>query len=319
MSNEVYAVALKSALNEIQDACPDVTSNFIFKDGKIIAKNTNTEKENAKQTITAFDSLAERTDTIGEIENLTIQTKEGKINIAATNDFYLTTVSSNEADEKYVNTLTRVLIPIVIRIAEKIQPASDENETSTLYQPEPEPEEDAAEEAAEEPYSTFETTEETANYETVEETYETADEPEEIEEEAENEIPDYEEEPATPEPEPYEEPEQAEPEPEFNDEPLLPDPPVTQLIVENLGGLLVPSDTVRVDQEVIKQWNELFGDNKIKEVEVEALNGKTSRCKFKQIKKSKDTGKGIIKMPEKIQLTLETQQGELVTVKPIVE
>jgi hypothetical protein len=124
----------------------------------------------------------------------------------------------------------------------------------------------------------------------------------------------YEEETATPE---IEEPERAEP--EIEDEPMLPEPPVTQLIVENLGGLLVPSDIVRVDQEVITRWSELYGDNKIKEVEVEALNGKTTRCKFKKIKKSKDTGKGIIKIPEKIQLTLETQLGELVTIKPIIE
>ena len=123
---------------------------------------------------------------------------------------------------------------------------------------------------------------------------------------------DEEEEPIIPEPEPAEEP-------EIDDEPLLPEPPVTQLIVENLGGLLVPSDTIRVDQEVISRWNELYGDDKIKEVEVEALNGKTVRCKFKNIKKSKDTGKGIVKMPEKIQLTIETQQGELVTIKPIIE
>jgi sporulation protein YlmC with PRC-barrel domain len=320
MSNEVYAFAIKSALDEIQNACPDVTSNFVFKNGKLVAKSKNTEKENATQTITAFDAITERAETIGEVENLTIQTAEGKINIAATNDFYLTTVSSNEADEKYVNTLTRILIPIVIKLAEKIQPASTDNETITLDQPEPEPEEDAVDEAAEETYDTTDTTEETVN-ETVEEAYTTADEAEEIEEaqDTENDMPDYEEETATPEPEPYEEPQQPEPEPEFDDEPLLPEPPVTQLIVENLGGLLVPSDTVRVDQEVIKQWNELFGDNKIKEVEVEALNGKTTRCKFKNIKKSKDSGKGIIKMPEKIQLTLETQQGELVTVKPIIE
>ena len=108
-------------------------------------------------------------------------------------------------------------------------------------------------------------------------------------------------------------------EPEIDTEPLLPEPPVTQLIVENLGGLLVPSDTVRVDQEVISRWKELYGDKKINEVEVEALSGKTTRCKFKQIKKSKDTGKGIIKMPEKIQLTLETSQGSLVTLKPVIE
>jgi hypothetical protein len=214
-------------------------------------------------------------------------------------DFYLTTVSSNEADEKYVNTLTRVLIPIVIKLVEEIQPASTENETITIDQPAPE--EDDAEEAAEE---TIDATEEIVD--------ETADEAEYNE----SAQPDYEEE-ETAITEPEEEIEQ--PEPEINDEPLLPEPPVTQLIVENLGGLLVPSDTVRVDQEVIKQWNELYGDNQIKEVQVEALNGKSIRCKFKSIKKSKDSGKGIIKMPEKIQLTLETQQGELVTVKPIVE
>ena len=208
-------------------------------------------------------------------------------------DFYLTTVSSKEADEKYVNTLTRILIPIVIKLSEKIQPAALDNETITT-EPEPEPEEDDAYEPPEENFDLKE--DEPENNETEE-----MDQPEE-------------EEPAMPEPEPA-----AEEEPIIDDEPLLPEPPVTQLIVENLGGLLVPSDTVRVDQEVISRWNELYGDNKIKEVEVEALNGKTTRCKFKNIKKSKDTGKGVVKMPEKIQLTLETQQGELVTIKPIIE
>ena len=294
MSNEVYALALKSTLQEIQNVCPDVTSNFIFKDGKLLAKDKNTEEENTTQTIDAFDAITEKADVIGDLETVTIQSAEGKVNIATMNDFYLTTVSSNEADEKYVNTLTRILIPIVIKLSEKIQPASIENEPITTDQPEPE--EDDAEEATEEDEANEnvqpneeEPEEETATTEPDEETEQELDE--EIEQTA----------------------------PEVNDEPIIPEPPVTQLIVENLGGLLVPSDTVRVDQEVITQWNELYGENRINEVEVEALNGKTTRCKFKQIKKSKDTGKGIIKMPEKIQLTLETTAGELVTVKPVVE
>jgi hypothetical protein len=241
MSNEVYAFALKSTLDEIQNACPDVTSNFIFKDGKIIAKDETTPEKTVNRTINAFDAIAERADIIGGLEAVTIQSAEGKVNIATINDFYLTTVSSKEADEKYVNTLTRILIPLVIKLVEKIQPASTDNETLTTVEPEPE-EDNATEEIVDE------TTEET--------------------EDNEYEQPDEEEETATTEPE--EEPEQTEP--EVNDEPLLPEPPVTQLIVENLGGLLVPSDTVRVDQEVIKQWNELYGDDKISEVEVEALN-----------------------------------------------
>jgi len=292
MNNEVYALALKSTLQEIQNACPDVTSNFIFKDGKIIAQDKNTNEETTTQTIAPYDAIAERADILGGLETITIQSAEGKVNITTINDFHLTTVSSNEADEKYVNTLTRILIPIVIKLVEQIQPASTDNETITIDQTEPE-EEDTTEEIVDEP-----TFDETADDDADTENYQP-----------------YEPEEETATTEPYEETEPA----EINYEPLLPEPPVTQLIVENLGGFRVPSDTVRVDTEVIAQWNELYSDKKIDEVEVEALNGKTTRCKFKPIKKSKDEGKGIIKMPEKIQLTLETAAGELVTVKPVVE
>jgi len=292
MSNEVYTLALKSTLQEIQNACPDVTSNFIFKDGKILAQDKNTNEENATQIIAAYDTIAERTDIIGGLETMTIQSAEGKVNITSINDLHLTTVSSNEADEKYVNTLTRILIPIVIKLVEQIQPASTDNETITIDQTETE--DDTTEEIVDENEETVdETTEDTENYQPYETEEETATT--ELDEETEQ------------------------TETEIDYEPLLPEPPVTQLIIENLKGFRVPADTVRVDTEVIAQWNELYSDKKINEVEVEALNGKTTRCKVKPIKKSKDSGKGIIKMPEKIQLTLETAAGELVTVKPVVE
>jgi len=101
-------------------------------------------------------------------------------------------------------------------------------------------------------------------------------------------------------------------------EPLLPETPVNQLIIENLGGLLVPSDTVRIDSEVLSQWEELYEGKKIEEVEIETFDGKTTQCKVKPIKDSKYEGKGIIQMPEKIQLALEIKKGELVRAKPIV-
>ncbi len=294
MSNQVYALALKSTLQEIQNVCPDITNNFISKDGKILAKNENTQEETATQTMEAFNKITESANIIGGLEAVTIQGAKGKVNIAAMNDFHLTTVSSKEADEKYVNTLTRVLIPIVIKLVDEIQSASIENEAITsddeaitIVEPEP-VEEEVTEEIVYEPE-----VEEAENAQ-----------PEELDEEAAMR-------------KLYEDTEPAEL--EVDDEPLLPEPPVTQLMVENLKGFRVPSDIVRVDQEVIAQWNELYSDKKINQVEIEALNGKTTRCKFKQIKKSKDAGKGIIKMPEKIQVTLETAAGELVTVKPVVE
>jgi hypothetical protein len=291
MSNEVYALALKSALQEIQNACPDVTNTFIFKDYEILAKTKNVSDATATQTRNAFNDITERADILGGLEAVTIQGAEGKANVAAMNDFHLTTVSSKQADEKYVNTLTRVLIPLVIKLVEEIQSALPETNTNDEATPtfEPEPVE---EEVTEEVFDELEPAEAEAF------------QPEAVDEEAAMR-------------KLYDEPEPIEL--EVDNEPLLPEPPITQLIVENLKGFRVPADTIRIGQEVIDQWNELYSDNKINEVEVEALNGKSTRCKFKEIKKSKDSGKGIIQMPEKIQLTLEIASGELVTVKPIVE
>ena len=295
MSNQVYSLALKSTLREIQNACPDVTSNFIFKDHEILAKTENVTDSTVTQIRKALNDITEKADTIGGLEALTIQGAEGKVNIAVLKDFHLTTVSSKQADEKYVNTLTRVLIPIVIKLVDEIQSALPETETiinndeaTEIVQPEP------------------------SEAEVHEETFD--DPVDEVEDSEGIQLEEPEEDTA---PAPVEESEPV----ELNvyDEPLIPEPPVTQLIVENLGGLLVPSDTVRIGKDVVAQWKELYSDKKINEVEVEALNGKSTRCKFKKIKKSKDEGKGIIKMPEKIQLTLETASGELVTVKPAVD
>ena len=285
MNNNVYAFALKSTLDEIQGACPDVSNTFIFKDGKILAKSETTDEKTANCTINAFASITERAYTLGGLETVTIQGANGRVNITCMNDFYLTTVLSKKADEKYVNTLTRVLIPTVIKLVEKIHPTSTDDETLTVN---PEP---AEEEAAEE------------DAESAEE-----DENEQAEEET-----------ATTEPTEEQETPEEEETAEVDDEPLLPEPPVTQLIIEDLGGLLVPSDTVRIDKAVITQWNDLYGDKKIEEVDLETLVGKTTRCKFKPIKDSKRKEKGIIQMPEKIQLTLEVAKGELVMVKPVVE
>jgi len=298
MNNEVYTFALKSTLEEIRDACPDVSSTFIFKDGQILAKDETTNEETVNSTITAFNAMAERADVIGSLETVTVQGANGQVKIACMNDFYLTTVSSKDADEKYVNTLTQVLVPIVIKLVEKIHPASADDETFTV-EPEPAEEELVEEEAAEEEFAEDEVTDEVADS-------------------AEDEAYDSDEAETATEPTDEQETLEEEEIPEVDDELLLPEPPVTQLIVENLGGLLVPSDTVRVDKALIAEWNEIYAGKKLEEVDIETRNGKTTRCKFKPIKDSKHEGKGIVRIPEKIQVTLETTKGELVMVKPVV-
>jgi len=285
MNEQVYAFTLKNTLNEIRKVCPGVSNTFIFEeDGKIIAKDENTDEETINRTVGAFNALTERAKTIGGLESATFHDANGQVNINCIEDFYLATITSKEADEKYVNTLSRVLVPTVLKLIDKINPAPIDSATPATLEPEPAGDDDVgkfiggAEEREEEL--------------PVEETDLTKPEPELIEEESDSEV---------------------------NPEPLLPEPPVNQFIVENLGGLVIPSDAVRVGTAVIVQWKNLYSDKKIEEVDVETLNGKTTRCRFKPIKDSKHEGKGIIQIPQKIQRTLQTTKGELVMVKPVVK
>jgi hypothetical protein len=273
MDDEVYSFALKNTLNEIRNVCPDITNTFMFReDGELIAGDESTSQKAMSQVVNAFDSILEKAESIGGIEGITLQSSNGRIRVSHVNDLYLVTVTSKNADINYVNTVTRVLVPTVLKLLEKINPASLKNSQPT---PEIEPRipivrkfKDLEEELAEE--------------DVTEESEETK-------------------------------------EPEITPEPMFPEPPVNQLIVENLGGLLVPSDTVRIDSEIISQWEGLYEGKKIEEVEIGTFDGKTTRCKLKPIKGSKYEGKGIIQMPERIQLDLEIKKGELVKVKPIVE
>lgn len=268
MNNEVYSFALKSALDEIHNACPDVTNTFMFKeDGEILIGDETTPEKTMVQVIDAFDGVFEKANAIGDIECITIDGNNGRVNISRMNDLYFVIVTSKNADINYVNTITRVLIPTVLRLIEKIHPAPLNNEsilpkTKLALPAEPEPVTETKEDEIEKP---------------------------------------------------------EEKEPKIEPEELLPEPQVHQLIVENLGGLLVPSDTVRIDSLILSQWEEQYEGRKIEEIEIETFDGKSTKCKVKPIKDAKYEGKGTIQMPEKIQQTLEIKKGELVRAKPIIE
>jgi len=273
MDTEVYSFALKNTLNEIQNICPDIKNAFMFReDGEIVAGDANTPEPTVVRVIDAFDGVFEKADALGGVESITLDSSKGRVSVSCINDLYLVTVTTKKADMNYVNTVTRVLIPTVLKLIEKISPAPLKNNLS-----EPEMKAEIPMERK----------------------------PEEL-------LHRYAEETAAKEP--------REPVPtEIKPEAVLPEPPVNQFIVENIGGLLVPSDTVRVDNEILSQWNELYPNRKISDVEIETFGGKSARCKVKPIKESKYEGKGLIQMPNKIQFTLEIKKGELVRVKPIVE
>lgn len=109
------------------------------------------------------------------------------------------------------------------------------------------------------------------------------------------------------------------PEPQPPYEPFLPKTPINQFMVEKIGGLLVPTDIVRIDGDVIAKWSDLYDGKQITMVNIEALDGKKTTCKFKAIKEAKSNVKGIIQIPEKILQILQTEKGNLVMVKPVIE
>jgi hypothetical protein len=117
---------------------------------------------------------------------------------------------------------------------------------------------------------------------------------------------------------PREEPETEDSNQSVKPEPTYPEPEASQLMVEDLKGLLVGADTARVDKEILQQWQELYEHGRIEEVEIETFGGQSARCKIKPIKDSDREGKGIVQIPQKIQRALEVKKGELVKVRPIV-
>ncbi len=102
-------------------------------------------------------------------------------------------------------------------------------------------------------------------------------------------------------------------------EPFLPSTPINQFIIEKIIGLLVPTDTVRIDSEALDKWSDLYGGKQILMVNIEALDGKKTTCKVKPIKETKNNSKGVIQIPEKILQTLQTEKGRLVMVGPVLE
>lgn len=262
MDNEIYTFALKNTIAEIGNICPDITNAFMFKrDSELLIGDEKTPEKTIKQTMSSLNGIFEKSTAVGDVKSITINCDKGRINISSMDEIYFTTVTTRKADAKYVDTVTRILIPTILRLLEKISPAPLKN-SSLLHE----------ETAVEEPL--------------IEAEESVTEEPEESMEVTEPEIP--------------------------------LEIPSTQLMVETLGGLLIPSDTVRIDSNLLSQWEESGEGVKIQEVFIETFGGKTIQCKVKPIKDSKFEGKGVILMPEKMQSALEIKKGELVKVKPVI-
>ena len=305
MSSIVYASALNYTINEIKKICPEVANSFVFQDLDLIAVDDSVPKKNFDQAIEAFNSIKKEGKPVGDLLHLRIEGTKGKVNIACLENFNFATVISNQADENYVNTLTNVLVPTVVKLVDELELNKSKEEIKIKTDPE------IADKLL---------TEEVEVKQEIEQKIEKKELPlvELIEPPPNEKVNTEEQLEISNEESKFEETIQEEAKTNFEDKAFLTEPPVTQLIVEKLTGLLVPSDTVRIDKEIIDKWNELYEGKEIKMLLVENVNGKSTKCKYRNIKSSKHAGKGVIRIPDKIQSILKTSKGELVTIKPII-
>jgi len=287
----VQSEVLQTVVDEFANLSSETTNVFIFNaNGETMASDRVTTEDQTKAVFASFADLSHQLDIIGGVESLSIQGATSQIHIATVENLYLAMISSREADAKIIDSLAHVLVPTIVKLLNQ-QPTKEEMEIpQELEITEEEPIEESV-------LPEIEPDEESAlpEVETVEESVLPEEEPAEEEQEMNNNF-----------------------EEKSSSESLFPEPPVNQLMVEKIKGILVHADTVRVDSEVISKWNELYGKKDLL-VNIQTLEGKETTCKFKPLKDARSNAKGIIQIPEKILQILQVTKGQLVIVSPTME
>jgi predicted regulator of Ras-like GTPase activity (Roadblock/LC7/MglB family) len=299
MNEEVYTVALKSALTEIKKVCPDINSAFILmNDGTIVAGDEQTADPSLEKAASSLQSLVEKAASVGGLDDLVIDGEKGKVYVSCVNGMYSVMALSKHADLSHLRTVTGVILPTILKVLDSI--TSDTTPPTPLKSAPLVPHAQFRPAPSEIPEPLLEEEEEKIE-ETVEESVETPEPLEATEEETEveSEI-------------------EAEAEDEIDSTRQLTDLPSQQLIVDKFGGFMVRPDTVQLDFEVLQRWSSLLDMKEINEVDIETFRGKTTRCKAKVISDQKLEGRGLIRIPEKTCEALELKRGELVRVKPVV-
>jgi len=292
MNEEVYAAALKNALVEIKNVCPDINKAFILMDnGTIVAGDEQSVDPNVERAINSLQTLAEKATSVGGLDDLIIDGDKAKVYVSQVNGMYSVMALSKHANLPFLRTVNGIVLPTILKVLNGI---GSENALPAPLKPapivpriEPRPA----------PFKSLEEeVEEESEEETVEETREEPEAQELVE---------------APEEEVEEESEEESPRP-------VTDLPSQQLIVDKFGGFMVRADTVQLDYEVLERWGSMLNVKEISEVDIETFSGKTTRCKAKVINDQKFEGRGLIRIPEKTCEALDLKRGELVRVKPVV-
>ena len=127
MNRDPYAIALNNALTEIHKAYPDIKNSFIFtKTGTTLTGNQETDQQTISNVQECFGKLKETAKTIGNLESFTITTKGGELTLSNIKDMQLLMVTSKNADKTHIQSITKVIIPTILKTMETLAPTQPE-------------------------------------------------------------------------------------------------------------------------------------------------------------------------------------------------
>jgi predicted regulator of Ras-like GTPase activity (Roadblock/LC7/MglB family) len=127
MNRDPYAIALHNAIKEINKAYPDITHSFIFtKTGTSLTGDQETDQQTITNVQKCFENLKETTKTIGNLENFTITTKNGELILSNIQDMHLLMVTTKNADKNQFHSITKVVIPTILKTMEALVPSEPE-------------------------------------------------------------------------------------------------------------------------------------------------------------------------------------------------
>ena len=148
MNREPYAIALDTALAEIQKAYPGIHHSFLFTNtGSMVSKDPETDEETVDDVLESFEELKEKAEAIGGLKNFSATTEKGKLIISSLDDMYLVLATSEEANENQIYSIKDVILPIILKSVEQI--SSTHLQTVSETEQEEETEEDTEEELEE--------------------------------------------------------------------------------------------------------------------------------------------------------------------------
>jgi predicted regulator of Ras-like GTPase activity (Roadblock/LC7/MglB family)/translation initiation factor IF-1 len=123
MDRDPSAIALNNAITEINKAYPDIKNSFIFtKNGTVLTGDQETDQQTINNIQQSFENLKEKAKTIGNLENFTITTKNGKLTLSNIKDMHLLLATSKNADKNHIHSITQVIIPTILKTMEALAP-----------------------------------------------------------------------------------------------------------------------------------------------------------------------------------------------------